>query len=132
MLPIIKSCIRARLMTEKLNKLEPMGKFDIYLISILILTSFVAGVVILSYFISDELRCLGKIEVGVIAVVVSLFMCFYLDQSHYYEKTKVYIDTLDEESFKKVRRHDIKVVWGAISVYMITLIVVVVKFFMDV
>ena len=66
---------------------------------------------------------------GVIAVVVSLFMCFYLDQSHYYEKTKVYIDTLDEESFKKVRRHDIKVVWGAISVYMITLIVVVVKFF---
>ena len=111
MLPIIKSCIRARLMTEKLNKLEPMGKFDIYLISILISTSFVAGVLILSYF---------------------LFMCFYLDKSHYYEKTKVYIDTLDEESFKKVRRHDIKVVWGAISVYMITLIVVVVKFFMDV
>lgn len=132
MLPLIKCCIRARLTTEKLKKLEPMGKFDIYLISMLISSCGVAGVIILFYYLCDELRCLGgRVEVGVSIFVIAILSCLYLEKSHYYEKTKEYLDTLDEMSFQKLRRHNITVVWVITSVYLITLVVVVVKFIMD-
>ena len=68
---------------------------------------------------------------GVSIFVIAILSCLYLEKSHFYEKTKEYLDTLDEMSFQKVRRHNITVVWVITSVYLITLVVVVVRFIMD-
>lgn len=131
MLPLIKCCIRARLTTEKLKKLEPMSKFDIYMISTLISVGCVVNAIILSYYIWDGLRCLARIEISLSLLALSVLSCCYLEKNRFCEKTREYLDTLDEESFRKFRRHNTRVVWTALSICIISLVVVVGRFIMD-
>lgn len=87
--------------------------------------------IILSFYIWDGLRGLGRIEISLSILALYVLSCCYLEINRFCEKISDYLETLDEESFMRFRRHNTRVVWTALSVCVISLVVVVGRFIMD-
>lgn len=128
---ILKSCIKSRLITEKLKKCPTWGKFDTFLNSIVVAGCSYSGIIIISCYVCESMRFLAKSEVGIAIFAVAVVECFILNHKCFYENTKAYLETANEVTIKKERKSSAIVVIGMGSVFLIAVLIAVIKFILD-
>ena len=127
MIFIIKSCIRCRLVNERLNNAKSIGKGLSFFTATSLATCGVIGLFELLWLAFDSLSFLGDRKVGVIVFVIASIVSLVLARSDYYENLQDHIDTLDEETLRKMRRHDARVVIMTGSVFCIAILSIIIK-----
>ena len=127
MIFIIKSCVRCRLINEKLNNAKSIGKGLSFFTATSLATCGVIGLFELLSLVFDGLSFLGDKRVGVIVFIIASIVSLVLAKSDYYENLHDYIDTLDDETLRKTRKRDVMIVIMTGSVFWVALLSIIIK-----
>ena len=125
MITIIKSCIRCRIIADKIMGREYLGETLTYMSAIVLAVAPFAGIFMMIgnfirslHFITNRYVCVGLFVIGTLICVVLKFQ-------GYYAETKEHVDSLDEKTMRAYRKNDMTVVIISGVIYILALIIII-------
>ena len=125
MITIIKSCIRCRIIADKIMGREYLGETLTYMSAIVLAAAPFTGIfMIIGYFVKSLNSVSGR-PFYICLLVIGTLICVVLKFQGYYAETKEYVDSLDEKTLMSYRKKDMIVVITSAAIYILALIIII-------
>ena len=125
MITIIKSCIRCRIIADKIMGREYWGETLTYFHAIVLAAAPFAGIFMMIGNFIRSLHFITNRYVYVGLLVMGTLICVVLKFQGYYAETKEYVDSLDEKTLMSYRKKDMIVVITSAAIYILALIIII-------